>query len=342
MNITILTDSLRDLCKAEILFEYPYEKIWNKAGISLARRLEKEADLTERLNTILTVPVIKKYMKTADLNAPTRCIDGRATKGWKPGTKNGLGPKVAGGTPHAALTHRIVDVESLKSKLRFEDDISYVVAQYKKIGIGFGGHLDDHAVGWNTGCGAVDNINKILERLQLPEPQEQLRLITKTILGSSYEGHHIVNEVIGRMLYLDALKPRYMPKENNDPTGEFQYKQTVAELLRSNASARHDVVPQLTGSHKEVGVVLNFATGTTFDSDAFSFDNDHEVQLFGWDVWEVFEEAQRLYPYSMTDKPEGQLKAVRARIVHITTRTLLGVATTMVLTDGSLKVIVVK
>src|SRR5688500_7826706 len=85
-----------------------------------------------------------------------------------------LRPKIAGGTAHAALAHRIVDAEDLKKDLLFEHDIKEVVEAYLAIGIGFGGHVDTHAHGWNTGCGAVDNINRILEKLQRPEPQEQL------------------------------------------------------------------------------------------------------------------------------------------------------------------------
>lgn len=342
-RVKILDQYLRDLCKDSLVFEYPYEKVWNNRGISLVQRLSSDPILSKKLNVILTPENIKKYICSVSSNAPTRCIDGRITKNWKPRNSSvDLGPKIAGGTPHAALTHRIVDTDSLKANLRFEDDIKYVVEKYKKIGIGFGGHLDDHATGWNTGCGAVDNINLILEKLQLPEPQEQLRLLTQLLLGKTYEGHHTVNEVIGRMLYLDALKPRYMPKLNDEPAGEFLYKKTVANLLQSHASSHHVVVPQLTGHHQEVGVVLNFVKDTTFDSDKFSYDNSNEIQLFAWDIWEVFEEARRLYPYSLNDTPTKQHNAVQSRIKHVTTRTLLGIATTMVLTDGSLKVIEVR
>lgn len=343
MNITVADKVVSGLCNDDLIFEYPQEKVWNTNGISLARRLKEDKTFGKRVDSVLTVENLQQYICKVDPKAPTRCIDGRITLGWKSSAGHPfLGAKVAGGTAHAALAHRIVDVGNLRSDLLFEDDIKYVVNKYKQIGIGFGGHLDDHAKGWNTGCGAVDNINKILEKVQLPEPQEQVRLLTKTILGDSYDGQHVVNEIIGRMLYLDALKPRYMPKENNDPKGEFLYKQTIAGILKEESVDKHEPVPQLTGTHSEVAVVMNFVPGTTFDTDKFSADNNDEIQVFGWDIWEMYEEAERLYPYTMTMNLKDQEAAIRKRIAHVTTRTILGIATTMVLTDGSLKVVLVR
>ncbi len=51
------------------------------------------------------------------------------------------------------------------------------------------------------------------------------------ILGDGFDPRKMANEVIGRMLFLDALKPRYMPKENDDPHGEFLYKKTIVKLI---------------------------------------------------------------------------------------------------------------
>jgi hypothetical protein len=175
--------------------------------------------------------------------------------------------------------------------------------------------------------------------LQRPTHQEQLRGLAEMILGDAYDGKYIVNEVIGRMLYLDALKPSYMPRENNDPSGEFLYKKTVVKTLRDEASVTQEVVPALSGPHNEVAVILNFVAGTTFDSDRFSFDNNNEIQVFGWDIWHMFEEARRLYEYNMTRNVNQQLEAINNRMRYVTTRTLLGISTVMVLTDGSLKLI---
>jgi hypothetical protein len=187
----------------------------------------------------------------------------------------------------------------------------------------------------------VDNISLILDRLQRPEHQEQLRELARVILGDAYDSKYIVNEVIGRILYLDALKPTYMPKENNDPHGEYLYKKTVVNTLRAEASQTHEVVPVLSGPHCEVAVVLNFVPHTTFDTDRFSYDNDNEIQVFGWDVWSMYEEARRLYRYDMHDPIAQQRQAVDKRMKYVTTRTLLGVSTLMVLTDGSLSLVAV-
>lgn len=344
MKIKVLDATLSSLLSHRLIFPYPTEKVWNPNGISLARRIKEDKTLKAKVDKALDPENLKKYIVPVDSAAPTRCIDGRMTLGWEKfdeKQRTSLGPKIAGGTPHAALASRIVDSTDITDNLRFEDDIKHVVERYSDIGIGFGGHADTHAKGWNTGCGAVDNINLILEKLQRPEPQEELRGLAQIILGDAYDAPYIVNEVIGRMLFLDALKPSYMPKENNDPTGQFLYKKTVVDLLRKEAKSEGEVVPQLAGDHGEVALVLNSVKGTTLDTDRFNFDNGGEIQLFGWDLWEMYEEAMRLYPYSMHTKPHDQKQAINKRLKHITTRTLLGISTAMVLTDGSLKVITV-
>jgi hypothetical protein len=180
-----------------------------------------------------------------------------------------------------------------------------------------------------------------LERLQRPEPQEQLRGLTRVVLGDAYDDT-IVNEVIGRILYIDAIKPRYMPKENDDPHNEFLYKRTIVETIRSQAEQNEEPVPALTGIHSEIAAVLNFVPNTTIDTDRFSYDNDNLIQVFGWDVWEMYEEARYLYPYNMYENVALQRTAIENRIKHITTRTLLGLATTMVLTDGTLKLVTIR
>lgn len=344
MKIELLKSPISELLDGTLIFSYPNEKIWNPKGISLKNRISSGALLQGTVASVLTPVKLKKYVVPVNPKAPTRCIDGRITVGWESLSKeqkNSLGPKIAGGTAHAALAHRIVDSTSIREDLLFEHDIQYVVDRYKSIDIGFGGHVDTHQHGWNTGCGAIDNINLILERLQRPEPQEQIRGLAKIILGDAYDGSHIANEVIGRMLFLDALKPSYMPKENNKPSGEFLYKKRVVELLRKQASKNEEAVPSLAGSHGEVAIVLNFIKGTTFDTDRFSFDNNNEIQVFGWDIWEMFEEAKRLYPYTMRTSPTTQRRSIAKRQKHITTRTLLGLATAMVLTDGSLRVVTI-
>jgi len=328
---------------SKIVFGYPKEKIWNQQGVSLQHRVADNPELKKRVAQALKPANLDKYIVEEDDSAPTRCIDGRLTKGWTTDQNLGhaLGPKIAGGTVHAALAHRIVDSEHMRENLLFEEDIRAVIQRFKDVGIGSGGHIDNNQKGSNTGCGAVDNISGILDRLQRPEHQEQLRELARVILGEAYDSKYIVNEVIGRILYLDALKPTYMPKENNDPHGEFLYKKTVVDTLRAEASQTDDVVPVLTGPHREVAVILNFVPHTTVDTDRFGYDNENDIQVFGWDVWHMYEEARRLYQYDMHRPVAEQRQAVDKRMKYVTTRTLLGVSTLMVLTDGSLRLVAV-
>ncbi len=343
--VTVYDGAMSDVVQkySKIVFGYPKEKIWNQQGVSLLHRVVDNPDLKKRVEQTLKPANLDKYIVEEDDSAPTRCIDGRLTEGWAKDQNIGhaLGPKVAGGTVHAALAHRIVDSEHMRENLLFEEDIRAVIQRFKEVGIGSGGHIDNNQKGSNTGCGAVDNISLILDRLQRPEHQEQLRELSRVILGEAYDSKYIVNEVIGRILYLDALKPTYMPKENNDPHGQFLYKKTVVDTLRAEASQTDEVVPVLTGPHCEVAVVLNFVPQTTFDTDRFGYDNDNDIQVFGWDVWHMYEEARRLYKYDMHTPVAQQREAVDKRMKYVTTRTLLGVSTLMVLTDGSLQLIAV-
>lgn len=341
-SITLYDEPLSEVVQkhSKVVFNYPKEKIWNQKGVSLSRRVQADPGFGKKVDKALKASNLERYIVPEDDSAPTRCIDGRISVGWDSDAslrKSALGPKVAGGTVHAALAHRIVDTEHLHARLRFEEDIKYVVERFKQIGIGSGGHIDDHQGGSNTGCGAVDNINLILDRLQRPEHQEQLRGLAQLIMGDAYDRRGIANEVIGRILYLDALKPSYMPKENNDPKGEFLYKKTVVKTLRAQAGRKREVVPALAGPHNEVAAILNFVPGTTFDTDRFSHDNGNRIQVFAWDVWHMYEEARRLYAYDMHAPVDEQRQAVDNRIKYATTRTLLGISTMMVLTDGSLR-----
>jgi hypothetical protein len=343
-KITIYDEAIYDIVPkySKLVFNYPKEKIWNQKGVSLARRIKENPSFKKKVNKALKPDNLEKYIVKEDDRSTTRCIDGRITAGWEDDVaiqNRPLGPKIAGGTVHAALAHRIVDTEHLHQNLKFEEDILYVAHRFKELGIGFGGHIDDNNSGSNTGCGAVDNINLILDRLQRPEHQEQLRGLAELIMGDAFDRKYIVNEVIGRMLYLDALKPKYMPKENDDPKGEFLYKKLVVKTLRDEAGKSQEVVPSLTGPHNEVAAFLNFIPGTTFDTDRFSHDNNNEIQIFAWDVWHMYEEARRMYAYDMTKNFDEQLQAISNRMKYVTTRTLLGISTIMVLTDGSLRLI---
>lgn len=345
MKIKLFDQSVDEILRRKVVFEYPREKIWNPKGVSLAIRIKKDPGFSRKVSKLLRPENLNKYVVPIDPVASERCIDGRITKGWDKFDqlkKISLGPKVPGGTAHAALTHRIVNVANMKKDLRFEKDIEEVVRIYKKLGAAFGGHVDSHHTGWNTGCGAVDNINLILHTVQRPEPHEQMRLMIKLIMGESYDGLGLTSDVFGRMLFLDGLKPSYMPKEGGVPEGEFLYKKTIVGLLRRDAASNAEPVPELDGSHNEVAIVLNYVKGTTIDNDRFSHDNHNDIQVFGWDIWETFEEAMRLYPYSMSKPFKEQKAAIRLRMKHVTCRILLGIATTMVLTDGSLRVITVK
>lgn len=142
------------------------------------------------------------------------------------------------------------------------------------------------------------------------------------MLGEAFEAKHLVNEVVGRMLLLDAFKPSYMPKKGGSQ-GEYRYKTVITETILRQSDKDDDPVPELVGPQNEVAIAFNFVPGTTIDTDRLSYGSGNEIQIFGWDIWEMYEEAARLYPYNMYDKLGVQHDAVMRRMKHVITRTLL-------------------
>lgn len=104
--------------KGDVIFEHPSEKIWNMNSISLARRIKERPGLAASVDKVLTAENLSRYIVPVDPRAPKRCIDGRLVKNWaedKRLQQRPLGAKFAGGTAHAALTRRIVDIDNIKS-----------------------------------------------------------------------------------------------------------------------------------------------------------------------------------------------------------------------------------
>lgn len=120
-------------------------------------------------------------------------------------------------------------------------------------------------------------------------------------------------------------------------TGIYAYKQKIIADLSKDGT-----VSRLAGPHTEVGLVVNMQHGTTFDGDRFSADNNNELQLFNYDFWFTLHVANVLYPVNHDVSFATAKLNLRLQHKYILCRTLLAVAVLMVLTDGSVSLLVRK
>lgn len=295
--------------------------VWS-GSIGPASRIEAEPDIYDRVQQLLSDPeIIESYFVPCDEGAPEQCIDGRRSA-----KSSKRGPKLAGGTTGATITHKVVENPDGEDGSTIINDQEQMVENYEESEILFGAHIDSNAAGEVTGCGAVDKAIAILAKGTEPEAYSQIKLLVSTMLGRENFIPSRFHLMLGRSLSLLANKDEYFLKDQQ--TGEYQYRQATTALINESAP-EVSPVEELIGKHNEVGLVVNFVPGTTFDRDKFSQDNDDELQLFCYDHWRTEEIAYKLYPED--DEKRAQFIMYRA---------INAVTTAMVLTDGSIKLIV--
>jgi hypothetical protein len=320
--------------------KHPRQEVWT-GGIGLTSRIGSGKVTTRRISEALEPKRLEPYFVQSDLTARMRCIDGRILAGYEDDLAlqhRPLGPQVPGGTAMAALAVRVLHADKISDSVSFSKDIHSVVMQFREKGMGFGGHIDDidHPHG-DTGCGAIDNTPLILQRIASPVAQQQLRGLTSILLGNRYD-NMTLDTIIGRIINLESISNHYFMVDRK--TGRYEYKQAVVDELRSITSAAGDPIARLVGPHHEVGLVVNMVRGTTFDCDRFSADNKHQLQLFNFDFWSSQHGASVLYPVNNDITYAEAKRNLRMQHEYMTCRILLAIATTMVLTDGSIKLII--
>lgn len=315
------------------------QHLWT-GGISPAARIAADKSLAGPIERALDPTVLADYFIPCTMGSPTRCIDGRITEGYDQDmTLRGrpLGPQVPGGTAISALTRRIVHATDITEAISFSDDLETTIRTLKQKGLSFGGHIDnaDHPHG-DTGCGAIDRVPEVLACIANPRAQRQIRGITKLLLGIRYDDAY-VDAILGRIINLESIAERYFMIDPK--TGVYDYKQKIIADLRKNNDTG---VARLAGPHYEVGLAVNTVPGTTFDGDRFSSDNANRIQLFNYDFWLTQHVAELSYPTNHHVTFATAKLNLRLQHEYILCRTLLAVAVAMVLTDGSIQLIIRK
>ncbi len=256
---------------------------------------------------------LNEYYVPVGSHAKTRCIDGRHDPELDEGN---LGPQVPGGAPGAALAYRLgVDKDDL-TRGTFYNDAEIMIESYVRLGLAPGGHRDNHEHDADVvGCGAIDGIELILERMIDPKLVEDHKRLVKTLLGTSFNRDQYLR-VLGAGLVLRSRSTDY-----------FAGRGDILNLLEEKAPKSVSV---LEGHHQEGLVVVNFVPNTTLTSNRFARDHQN-VQAFGYDIWRSRQLAQTLFPLPSQAVDREQF---------ITARVMLTIATLMTLTDGSLPLLV--
>jgi len=274
------------------------------------------------------LPDLASYFVAAEPAASTRCIDGRGLAGYSAEAglqSRPLGPQIAGGTPVVALLYHLVG-EPNDTVPTLDQDLATVIDRLSAAHIGIGGHVDDRhgPADEDTGCGAIDKMIPILDKLQHAEASAAAVALASKLLGGNLDPV-MVDQLLRRVKDFRLSAEHYFVY--NQQSDRYDYKQHAVAQLRQKASK--DPVEVLTGAHQEKGLVVNTIDGTTFNRDAFAQISDGAVQLFDYDVWFVGRVAKALFP-------EDEAKQNQFVLLHV----LYSIAAAMILTDGSLKLIV--
>lgn len=251
---------------------------------------------------------IEEFYVPAYKDARIRCIDGRTDPNFN---ESHLGPQEAGGTPGDALAMRLA--KGISDDNSFVADADVTNNLIKQLGYTPGGHRDDHAAGAACGCGAVDAMDKIDAVMAGGELAEDLKRLVQGLLGDDF------NDEVYESVITEAKKI-----DNQAGTYFADRQSSLNDLENKNPNC----VSTLTGTHNECFILINMVPDTTFATNRFS-ETFNGTQAFGYDVWLTLELAPKLFP----EDSDAQARFIYARIINC-------VATAMVLTDGSQRLLV--
>ena len=279
-----------------------------RGGISAAKMVDEGFVTTTAIDQ--AVAQLDKYFVSEDSRAEARCIDGR---GCPVLSEDHMGAQIPGGTPGAAIAYRL---ELLGENLdigNFTDDAHLMLERSLALGFVPGDHRDTH--GHGVGCGAIDKMDAALAAMLSPELIADHKRLTSALLGELFS-NEIYLQVLGAGVVLEGRIDQYMQ----------QREKSIEELEQ----VLEHPVAVLEGDHHECLVIINTIPSTTFATKRFS-DDFIGMQAFNYDVWRTFEFAKKLY--ADTDISGSEERFIMARV-------MTAVATLMVLTDGTQRLIV--
>ncbi len=216
-------------------------------------------------------------------------------------------PKVFGGGATMATAMRIGLDKAGNQPL--ESVFRAALVQLNRSGMDFGAHIDNHAAGKNSGCGAIDKSPQIITAIaQYQQP--------------------IANAIVSLGINVDGLAEIFQAFSvfANTLQGQPYSGRSVLNAIFEN----HKIIKELADEHKETRIILNFIEGYTVNQELVRSSTGGRAQVFAVDVWRLEKLAVGLWRND-ADKRLGLLSELAYTL-----------ATAAVLTAGDLPVYVVK
>ncbi len=237
--------------------------------------------------------------------SPKRCGDGRPIEGYSPTDIDwygkSRGAQLFGGTGGDAIGLRLA--KGFTDGATFGEDVA-ITSNIFSGDFAPGGHIDNHAEGQKTGCGAIDGQVRKNDIINDADKFQTL----EAVLTFLYEkaGMELSSD------FFDKLKQNAESLHKNS-TSYFSDKHNAQSKITEISP---EGIEKLIGKHNETSLTLNFVEGTTFDRDRYSSDSDGKIQNFNIDVWAILKEHGANTGFVLADQ----------------------IATALDLTDGSIEV----
>lgn len=267
------------------------------------------------------VTEVEDYLREVAEDAPSSCIDGRKCVACMDGSCSEPRPGVAGGGLISAYAAAELvgwfadDATDSSERLRLVYD--FLASQ----GVAIGAHCDQGAIEaefkGKTGCGANDNLPKILHMLH--ENKAVVDQFTRVVLEKDYATE---NTIYVPQDVLDERHKGWKPETMIDEVGTKAGEHSI-EILESDHTPTH--------GHHELAVVFNNVENTTVDRDAL-YDATGK-QVFDVDVWYLRKLAKAMATGPDAENQEKQL--LHGMVAY-------QVATYLTLCNGSQRPIFVK
>jgi len=279
-------------------------------GISAQKMLDDGFTTSSQVDDALLR--LDEFFVTEDPQAEARCIDGRCNSALP---EDHMGAQVPGGTPGAALAYRLGVIIDDFSTGTFLDDAHLMLENSLALGFMPGDHRDTH--GHGVGCGAIDKMDQAVQAMVDPALVADNERLVRGVLGDGFD-ENVYMHVMGAALILAGRSETYLAHRE--------------ESVKEIEDTLHHGVSVLEGDHHECLMIINTVPATTFATKRFS-DKFAGMQAFNYDVWRTYELADKLFPSPVDEVKKRQF--LHARIAT-------AVATLMVLTDGTQKLLVRK
>ena len=303
---------------AEIVKNPSNKDIWR--GSISTKESQREAAISDQELDHAAVILSESFIETKP-GAPIRCIHAGSVAGYDSNNASDferpLGPQFPGGNVGFAIARGITEVGrgTMINKNAFEDDFEFEAEVTKKLGYTVGNHQGENPSEDQTGCGAVDGAEDILDIFLDQDRSKTAKALTQELLDASFgddDGYKKANnEVFEDAKIIASKKEIYLPR-----------KKAMLEIVEES---NKDGVPKTENNTNTSFIVINNKIGTTLHTDEFDSKTDNNSKAFNLDLWNIVDTANESY-----EKENDRQRFIAASVA-------LSISAAMTLTDGSLR-----